>query len=477
MRIPGADQAIGNLIKWSEKDEWAPYRQQVFAEHFELILERFDISEQTIVDLLDEAFGMVAGFVLEDFFTARFGEKGELNVVDDYLKRRGWREKVPAKRYLAALRDSVATLYEVIDLDPGHSMTVRDVILGGDPVSVGEKLGSQSAARWDRIAGRLVTVNGKQYFTGALLLFPHHVADDVLSAVDRMAKGLKKDLRRDAKKQGEPAEVNDHDVRQMLLSGSLVCRLFTQTWLIDALGRAQAPMPEIRNTDGEEIVFSQVRFPIVGDDKKIAAILDGIDRFERDDAGELRWTWHGQGSPSQRMSRNRQESLTLGSADEGGRTILGNAEIVGDAVILSTNSRERAERGRDLLASHLGELVGRALTSHQDLEKMLEERPKSTLVEPELPPEVAEQVIHSYLDDHYRRSLDDPLPLLDGKTPRQAVKTKKGRAQVVGWLKLLENSEFRRAAGQGHNPHDTAWMWRELKLEDSRKPQRGPQND
>ena len=44
---------------------------------FELILERFDISEQTIVDLLDEAFGMVADFVLEDFFTARFGEKGE----------------------------------------------------------------------------------------------------------------------------------------------------------------------------------------------------------------------------------------------------------------------------------------------------------------------------------------------------------------------------------------------------------------
>ena len=176
MRIPGADQAIGHLIKWSEKDEWAAYRRQVFAEHFELIMERFDISEQEIVDLLDEAFGMVCGFVLEDFFTARFGEEGELNVVDDYLKRRGWREKVPAKRYLEALRDSVATLYEVVDLDPGHSMTVRDVILGGDPVSVEEKLGSLSAARWDRIAGRIVTVNGKRYFTGALLLFPHHVA-------------------------------------------------------------------------------------------------------------------------------------------------------------------------------------------------------------------------------------------------------------------------------------------------------------
>jgi hypothetical protein len=40
--------------------------------------------------------------VLEDFFAARFGEEGELNVVDDYLKRRGWREKVPAKHYLRA---------------------------------------------------------------------------------------------------------------------------------------------------------------------------------------------------------------------------------------------------------------------------------------------------------------------------------------------------------------------------------------
>ena len=172
-------------------------------------------------------------------------------------------------------------------------------------------------------------------------------------------------------------------------------------------------------------MFSQVRFPIVRDVVKIAAIFESIDSFERDDAGELRW-WHGHGSPSQRMTRSRQEGLTFGSSNEGGRTSLGLAEIVGDALTLSTNSRERAERGRDLLASHLGELVGRALTSHQDLQKMLEEHPNSTSSEPDLPPEVTEQAIHSYLDDHYQRALDHPLLFFDGKTPRQAVKTKKG---------------------------------------------------
>ena len=468
MRIPGADQAIGNLVKWSAKDYWAPFQAQVFAEHFELVQERLSVSEQEIMDLLGEAFGMVFGFVLEDFFTARFGEDGELNVVDDYLKRRGWREKVPAKRYLQAVRDSEVSLYEVVDLNPGHTMTVRDLILGGEPVTVEEKLGSESAARWDRIAGRIVIVNKKPYFTGGMLLLPRHMTDDVLSTVDEMAKRLRKGLRKEAKKQGEQAEIKDRDVREMLLSGSIVCRLFTQAWLIDALGQAQAPMPEIRNTDGDEIVFSEVRFPIRGDAAQLATVLDGIDGFERDEPNELRWTWHGRGSPSQRMSQDRQEGLTFRSEDGAGRTSLGNAEIAGDALVLSTNSRERAEKGRDLLASHLGKLVGGPLTSHQDLEKMLEERPESTPTEPDLPPEIAEQVVHSYLDDHYRRTLDDPLPILDGKTPRQAVKSKKGRAQVVDWLKQLENSEFRRATQQGHKPYDTAWMWRELKIEGTR---------
>src|SRR5258705_12378439 len=115
MRIAGADQAIGHLIKWSEKDEWEPYRRQVFAEHFELIMERFDISEQEIVDLLDEAFGMVCGFVLEDFFTARFGEECELNVVDDYLKRRGWRAEGPAKRHFERATGSGLRPCEVVE--------------------------------------------------------------------------------------------------------------------------------------------------------------------------------------------------------------------------------------------------------------------------------------------------------------------------------------------------------------------------
>jgi len=77
----------------------------------------------------------------------------------------------------------------------------------------------------------------------------------------------------------------------------------------------------------------------------------------------------------------------------------------------------------------------------------------------------AVQAMHSYLDAHYRNTLDEPLPLLGGKTLRQAVKTAKGRKEAVDWLKQLENIEHRRAADQGHKAYDTGWIWQELGIE------------
>ncbi len=464
MRISGADKAIDNLIKWSAKEDWNSFREQIFAEHFDMICDRFDTTKEEIAELLGDSFGMVFGCALEDFFTTRFGDEGN-NIIDDYLKRRGWREKIPAKRYLEAMRDSTLSLYEVVDLDPGHSMTVRDLVLGGDTITVEEKLGSESAARWDRIAGRIVTVNKKVYFTGSLLLFPHEVADEVLSGIDEMVKSLKKKLQREAKKQGETADFKDRDLREMFLQAS--ARLFTRTWLIDVLGRASEPFPEVRNTDGDELVFSEARFPITGELANVIAGLDAINEFERDDPDVMQWNWLGHGSPSKRVSRGK--SHTFKAEEDAGRTILGNIEIGEDALILSANSVERADKGRDLVLSRLDGLVGPPLTSHQTLEKMLDERAGSAPVQSELPPEVAEQVIHSYLETHYRQALDDPLPYFDGKTPRQAARTKKGRVQVISWLKKLENSEARRAASQEQQPYDFQWMWREMKVDDARR--------
>jgi hypothetical protein len=463
MRIPGVDKAIANLMKWSEKDEWHPYREEVFAKHFDVISNRHDLSDDEIVDLLGGGYGMLFGCVFEDFLATRFLEDdGEKNVIDDYLKRRGWHEKVPAKRYLEAIKNSVLSLHEIVDLDPGHTMTVRDLVLGGDPVTVVEKRGSETAVRWDRIAGRVVTVNRKNYFTGAMLLFSQETSSEVLSGIDEMVENIKKRLKLEAEKLKEPLNYNDMEIREMFLRSS--AQLFTSTWLTDALEQTSTSMPEVRNSDGDELVFSEARFPVIGEMSDVTTALDQIDEIDRDAPNELRWTWLGSASPAAPSSD--EDGLTLETDHASGRTVLGGIDFVKGALTLSTNSTERAEKGQSLLLSRLEGLLGQPLTSHQTLEKLLDEHPNTSAVENELPDEVAAEAIHSYLENHYRQSLDEPLPLLDGKTPRQAAKTKKGRSQVKDWLKRLENSEARRAAEQGQEPYDFQWMWRELKVDD-----------
>src|SRR3546814_3147433 len=50
--------------------------------------------------------GPLWGCAFEDLLTQELEPEGR-NLVDDYLKRRGWNEKAPNKAYMRALRDTV----------------------------------------------------------------------------------------------------------------------------------------------------------------------------------------------------------------------------------------------------------------------------------------------------------------------------------------------------------------------------------
>ena len=165
-------KATKNLLDWTDSDEWVPRLMEVHMEHLEVIADVLDVDEPEVMEMLGDSVNMLNPFILEDFFTARFGEDGELNVIDDYLERRGWRESDLARRYLEALRDSTPSLYEVVDVDPGKSLTLRDLLVPGEEMTVDEKLGSEAASPWDRLAARIVTVNEERVLTGAVSLSP-----------------------------------------------------------------------------------------------------------------------------------------------------------------------------------------------------------------------------------------------------------------------------------------------------------------
>jgi hypothetical protein len=67
-------------------------------------------------------------------------------------------------------------------------------------------------------------------------------------------------------------------------------------------------------------------------------------------------------------------------------------------------------------------------------------------------------------DEHYRGWLDEPIPALDGKTPREAVRTKRGRERVAELLREIENMGERDRL-EGRPAYDPGWMWEELGLD------------
>ena len=62
-----------------------------------------------------------------------------LNIAEDYLKRRGWKESAGTRAYVQALRHAVMSLYEVSDIVVGESFLARDLVRGGEPVQVFER--------------------------------------------------------------------------------------------------------------------------------------------------------------------------------------------------------------------------------------------------------------------------------------------------------------------------------------------------
>lgn len=101
-------------------------------------------------------------------------------------------------------------------------------------------------------------------------------------------------------------------------------------------------------------------------------------------------------------------------------------------------------------------------------EMMAEERDAPAQSRRAVPKYVEREVMKRFLDDHYRKWLDDKLPTLGGRSPREAARDFDGREELVAVLKDLENLEARRRKDTGFG-YDARWPWRDLGIEHLRR--------
>ena len=460
------DKTIRNIMNWAEQPEWLEEQAAVFDAHLAPVCDRIDINQEDLVLELEEHGygGMLFGVVFEDFISRRLSD--DKNIIDDYLKRRGWRESVPGRRYLQQLRDSVLSLYEVVEVSPGHHCDLRDLVRDGKTFRVHERMGTQNLVKWDRLAARVMNMNGKHIFSGGILPFPREASQSLLRVLTESRKQFNKELARAAGKKAAAKMLSSENLDELFLRDAAPA--FTSIWLTHTLERLQKPLPELVNRNGEALLFTETRFPFLADQREeIAQRLDAAPEWEHDNPDEHTWIW----LPHPDAIANKpQRGIAVDTLQDGQRPINGTLELKSGVLTLTTNSMQRAEHGQAVLETLLHGLVGPALSKLQTPEQLMAENETSQQGDGDreltdtIDPEIAAEVIHNMLDQHYRQCLDEPIPMLGDKTPRQCAKSKTGREQVVEWLKYLENNELRRAAGQGQAPYDSSWIWEELKL-------------
>lgn len=449
-----ASHDLKGLMKFLARDEWRGCLEEVFDDHFGPVLRAGDMEFDDLAEILSDDWAMTLwGCAFEDFLTQDFDIAG-VNIVDEYLKRRGWKEGAQAKAYMKALRTSIMSLYEVSDIVPGKSLMARDLIRGGEPVAVSEGTATQTLKQWDRIAARIVPVLGKNIFAGGLLPYTPQATDALFDGLRQIfgKKGAKK----------LPA-VADQDLQS-------VASMFTLSWLFDTLDRAMG-LPPMQNSDGDDLMFHDVRFPLTNGvtQKDVAAQVNAIPAMAQENAKF--WNWL-EDKPNGRKKEKQADALSFDATMDNGQRVLGNVELKGRFLHLSTNSAARAEKGTILIRQALSDIVGTPLTEIRTVEQMMAERPPRERVEAtsEVPPEIAEQVVHQFMDRQYRETLDQPVGMLGNKTPRQAAKSAAGRQKVAEWLKYLENqSASQPDPADPMTTYSFEWMWKELGVRDLRR--------
>ncbi len=288
---------------------------------------------------------------------------------------------LPADEYLLAEQWLLIerSVHEVVTVRPGQGMTVRDVRTG-DIHDVQEQTASRQVKPGQLFCGRIVPAGETMQIFGGL----------------------------------EPVSIGERDTLIALLDDEP-----DPVELVTFLSRRFAP-PQLRNTEGESLMVCEATLRLSDPPAVSAALDDAYDR--RDDLPDGRAGWF--------------EHVTTGGLER----IRASLDLDGDELRIEANSRARFER----VLNRVRELDPSATvvdeTRHPagDLGavKRLPPPPPgapSAIVDPAQDPAVAAAL--EQLTAQYERAwLDDRIPALGGRTPRQCADDPTRRPDLIALL-------------------------------------------
>lgn len=248
--------------------------------------------------------------------------------------------------------------------------------------------------------------------------------------------------------------------------------LFSEAWLAgNILDSDDIELPTLFNADGDEVEFIQLhwKFTKGTTQEQLRSLLDAAEDMEP--ASTTIWNWVAAEPVKPKLRPKSTGSVTYKSELEGGAMVRGMIELRGKTLEANVDSSDRAEELTERLQDILGDLASTPIMVRRTLEQTMSEHRNNppTQAPVDLPPDVESQLVKKYRDRHYRETLDQPIPMLGNKSPRDAAKTPKEREKVVAWLKHLETGEARFRQTKSTDAYDFSWIWQELGVMELRK--------
>lgn len=352
-------------------------------------------------------------------------------VAETFLQRAGWQVDRSERALIERFGAARVRPYEVQDVREDEGMRLRDLWSGRD-VWVTERAGTHQLTQWDILAARIAADDdGTLRLEGGIYLLPRRSKRALLDVLEKEAQRLRGEA---------PAADEDRLFRE-------AAPLFHRFWLDHVVHRLP---PAVVTAEGDALEFGKVVFDVT-DRATLVAALGRHPQIEAGDDGT--WTWF--------------EALE----DDSLRS-LGRMRLEGDRLVLEVTSRARAERGRELLAEAAPGAVRHRSSRYESVASAMERHRAAKADEPArtgIDPKEAAALILEYKDRHYRTWPDEPLPALEGGTPRQAARSRVLRPRLIDVLEEIENAEAR-AARPESPPYDFGWIWDELELKRPESP-------
>jgi hypothetical protein len=319
--------------------------------------------------------------------------------------------------WLGAQQGSWLSLWEVTEVTPGIGLTLRDLLTEKER-TVHEIRGSKSVVKRDVLLCRIVDYQGLSLLSGS---HPRPLPPLKAAEVIRRVRGR---LRR---KRTIPVERLQHEK---------IGRYMIARWeeAVEELDMLRGIPPRLQNTDGDALLFTVDHFRF---DPAVRTEIQG--RLASLEGAEV---------PEPQELDQAYVFTVPGNAVHGSwkNTVVGRAWVLEAKLRLETNSLRRADALRDRVEAACVDLIRHYGREHSDPFSPLhhpEERHDVNREPAEIPPAEAAALVREFKESHYADWADEPLPALNGKTPREAVRSKAGRTQVELLLKHFENQEAR----------------------------------